>query len=547
MEEGRVEFHQKGMDRVLAELAGAYEPRQAVREFITNSLDAKIKNRVEDITVVLAPQENRIVITDNGIGMDAEKLRSLSYNVGYGEKFGRPDMRGEKALGLLAFGSIGDAMHIISKPEGAGSRSPYNYLRWNLDKGITFKFEEIGSDVVDNCFDGGFSHGTMTVIDHVNPHIMDKVLGVGVLADWFSQLYTPALVGGKVRISVGKRNKRNAPLKMKAVEPIKYRTDTSRQLMNSVMNVAIKNEEVPGELEVLLLVDPNANGSRVGVYSKDVLVYPSLTEVEEFKRNPVFGSGKVSGYVNDRFNKLVLGRDGIDRQRNAFKAWYAQLEKIAAEIGPVVEEHCRVARRCEQDESINEVYGALCKVWQEMGGLSEGCEVCRDKKGVLTNVSGVAPPKGDRGAHRGGGGGKGGDNKIGPGSFITNPNGQAERVVNKNGKNRPFATPQPVPFPIHEAHMRSKLGESLGNTVVYVNESHEDYESRVGCRGTKGEDHIFTRYLIDIMANETANCAVREEERKGLLKGAPSLDVANKVLKHAEAVKYKILTKLGIK
>src|SRR3990167_11175533 len=107
MEDRYVRFHDRGQGRALIELAKQYPPKDAIREFVTNSLDARVPDTVEDILVMVNPSQRRIVISDNGTGMRYEDLVALPTSIGYSKKAGDVDMRGEKALGLLAFGSLG--------------------------------------------------------------------------------------------------------------------------------------------------------------------------------------------------------------------------------------------------------------------------------------------------------------------------------------------------------------------------------------------------------------------------------------------------------
>src|SRR3990172_8560016 len=102
-----VGFHSEGEGRALVELARGYNPKNAVREFVTNSLDARVKDKRVNISLIVDPFDRRVIISDNGCGMTNEELYARALSIGYSEKRGVTDQRGEKALGLLAFGSLG--------------------------------------------------------------------------------------------------------------------------------------------------------------------------------------------------------------------------------------------------------------------------------------------------------------------------------------------------------------------------------------------------------------------------------------------------------
>ena len=108
-------FSNEGQGRALIELAMQYSPKNAIREYVTNGLDARLNGRPENITVALYPNQKKLIISDDGTGIPYDKLMSLPVKIGESGKYGRIDSRGEKALGLLAFGSLGKTMHMLSR------------------------------------------------------------------------------------------------------------------------------------------------------------------------------------------------------------------------------------------------------------------------------------------------------------------------------------------------------------------------------------------------------------------------------------------------
>ncbi len=272
----KVRLSEKGQDRMLIEAAVAYPPKNAVREMVTNAIDARIPDTIEDIHLFIKPSERRLIIQDNGAGISFEDLLLLPERVGDSAKAGKIDKRGEKGLGLLAFGSLGAAMHMISRPIGQDS-SRYGYVRWEKkeNEGILWDDETakmLDSQEIERDFYGNFPNGTQIIIDRIEPHTMDKLLTIANLKEWLPLLYNPAIRKGIVNIYVGKEDKRTRKFKKELLEPIQYKEDSSLTLIDNISQINIDKEDVPGKLEILLFVNPEAAYDKVAVYSKDVLV-----------------------------------------------------------------------------------------------------------------------------------------------------------------------------------------------------------------------------------------------------------------------------------
>lgn len=543
----RARFHEKGEGLALIELARQYPPMHAVREYVTNSLDEAIPGIPIDIAVMANPLDKRMIISDNGNGMTFAKLDSLDSCIGYGDKRNKWDKRGEKALGLLSFGSIGKRLHIITRPFDGKGNSAYFYQMWELNESKgqipTTEPVELTRREVERDFYGNFPHGTRMIIDLVDPHTMENVLTQAALKEWLRKLYTPALRKGIANINLGRLDKRSRGLKAESLEPINYERDSSVLLLDEPdYKVAIKSEGEPSVLELLLFVDPEAAYDKVAVHSKDVLVYESLTELAEFGKSPVWTSGKVSGHINDNFNRLVLGRAGIDRTSNAFKAWYDAIKEIEEEIRPIVESKKKHGRRLKEEGQIKTAFDAFADIWKEFARPDLGEQFARGDGGELLPVDGAEPtkkrqtpgePREPRGTPTG--------RPPGPGTFRHDPSGYQQRVVPRGGA--PIGYPQPVDFNrTGEGHLRKKIVDLGGSPRMLLNETHEDYQIRVDAKNKT----VFVRYLVDLIANESANYEVQMLEMQGRLVGDRT-ETISAILQKEEMFKFRALKRLGIK
>ena len=105
--------------RILALLGQVYDaPEEALKEYVSNSIDAEAQNIIVDVT---ERRDGVVRVLDDGAGMTLEKLRTLPVAVGLSDKAELENKIGEKAIGLLAFHSLGaDALTIWSRSNTSG-------------------------------------------------------------------------------------------------------------------------------------------------------------------------------------------------------------------------------------------------------------------------------------------------------------------------------------------------------------------------------------------------------------------------------------------
>src|SRR3989344_1424173 len=536
--EDMVQFHGQGQGYAIVELSRAYNEKNSIREFVTNSLDARVSGQIEDISVISAPPQRRLIISDNGRGMTENKLFSLPLSVGYSDKRERTDQRGERGMGILGFGSLGEVMHVISRAYDGPINAGYSYVRWELGKnGVKFRTDRLSASDVEQCFGGVFKHGTRVIVDQIGDHVMEKVLTTPALKKWLQKLYAPALRSGIVNMSVGRDDGRRRLVS--PVEAANYLIGSSAPFMDEVLRVPIKNEETPGGLEVVLFLNPDSIGDAVAVYSKDVLVYDSLTQLSELESNLVWNSGKVSGFINDRFNRLVLGRDAIDKNSRTYRAWFETIKEIEDKLRPIVAELSKKGSQRSSTIEIKKAYEAMQDAFKELRKLGLGGSLTRSGEGELVRVIGAQP------VESGGGGGRRGPKTPsgkhpGPGTFVEDESGFEERVVPRGPV--PFGQPQPIDFQISDAHLRSKLEDQLGTPIIYLNSAHSDYKNRQNA----SDKTSFLRYIVELVAKEAASYEIRNNERQGKLVGTTS-DSVREALEKAEFLRFHTLNRLGIK
>src|SRR3989338_905679 len=135
----KVRMPEEGQDWAIMEFSQMYSnrPIDALREYVTNAID-EIYDMNETgglVRIILDPVQSRVMIHDNAVGMTAERLAQLPLAVGTSIKRGKIDKRGEKGLGLISFGSLGERMHIITRTAG---NPVYEHMTYEKDGGKIF-------------------------------------------------------------------------------------------------------------------------------------------------------------------------------------------------------------------------------------------------------------------------------------------------------------------------------------------------------------------------------------------------------------------------
>lgn len=539
------QFSTEGGYRAMLELAKQYDPRNALREYFTNGLDALLPSNEREIGIAIIPERKRLIITDNGRGMSKEKLASLPYSIGESEKQGMVDKRGEKGLGLLAFASISDRATFVSRSQGD---IDYHSLMLEVkgnQKIMTDDVVALSDSQVKSFYGIQFSRGTSVILDNINPEMMEKFFTVHNVRNLLTRLYTPALENGVI-MKVGKVGKGQRIL-FDYAKPLEFDGEVLHELD---MQAGVDDEENPLILEGRLFFNPEGTGDKVLVYSKDVLVYGNIMDIPNLERNKFWGCGKLGGYINDNFSKLRLGRDGLDMNTRQFRAWMESLQKIENSLKDVVEDKMKRIPRERETATIKAVWETLGKVYGELPLSDTKGRPLLIKAGVSgnpTRVIGASPleeriiprdivkpitPKEPS---------DGGNGKTG-GTYVADPTGDEIKVKPK--KNR-FALNYPVPtnFAVAESHKRSKLDVRLGTPTIYINTNHPDYKLRSGTNAVKTEDSML-RYVAYLCSKEVATAEVVLTAKSKVVSTEEALvQVSTK----AEELNFAVLRALKIK
>jgi hypothetical protein len=324
---------------IIRELA-SYSSPDAVREYVTNAVDnllvSRLKRNVIHVLFDTSAKRQgmsypRLVIQDGGTGFSWQKLNDVPGSVGVSEKRGDDYTRGEKAIGLWAYGSFNDhtRMTIQTRPhtsvenaeviygihsnEAQSSRlargmnahlsqrktdggNPYYVAEWPSMAELTRGEEVITSTVRENELRprGGFDHGTRIVIGGVPKGKIDYLRKN--LPRSLQTTYHPLLAGGSIEIYVG--NTTDA----KSQKPVKPITFNGEPIFEDTITIQYEGEdgvERRGKMEFHIYYTEDTASGPVNMYSKGVLVTPVTTGFETSTDG--FAAPEITGFGDENF------------------------------------------------------------------------------------------------------------------------------------------------------------------------------------------------------------------------------------------------------
>ena len=472
--DGKIEIGD--LDNVLKLLGEVYDdPRDALAEFITNSIDAKATNiRVE---INKKSGNPYVCISDNGFGMDEKELERVATNIGLSIKKFDPETVGEKGIGILGYTNFGDHMKIVSRMKSSKTHSLFI-------RGSQWEIKEEGEREV---------AGTDVYIYGIDPK--RRIISQGRVLEYCKDKFRQYLSGEEIKlyISDGKRPTRVMPDLYKG-EPFPI----------------FERETDYGVVKFSLYILPPRWGrsAKVFVYRKGVLVIDNISQMDEFESD-VWKKNRVQGEINVDFCDITSGRSGFIRDER-FEAFVEAVKGIEANLKEYIK---------EEDEKIRSkvdkvIYKQLNRVFNKV--LDELKDFEKFKVQVMSRSGDEA--KGERT-----------DVKT------SNPNGKSARTK-RNGKSvvTPGKEPirrklgtgfnwNPVPFEDYP-EMRSRLDPVY--RAILINTIHPDYKEVMD----SPEGKIF--YLLRLTAKELALFNYREVKPEILLEKAVGLEIyAEKILR----------------
>lgn len=487
-----------------------YGPQEAVREYVTNALDAiklarkeGYRGRTGIVTIGHSIAGRTIRVDDDARGMNETALRALPESVWDSAKRGGYIGAGEKGIGLLAFGSVGDSVSIISR-DGPGA---YNHLRFEKDERgsqtiVVPSFERVSEQMMDEFYSGGFEHGTRVIMS-VSPIHLRGRLAPRALERFMQQTYAPLLMRGNPSIWFDEEGKN-----LKQLEGPSYKGELL--VSGTIPFVAgTKGAPVDGSAQIYLMLDSDSDRGAIALHERDVRIWESLAGQEErLDGLKLWTCPHVFGFVNTTGLVTTQDRDGIVRENRGYNNFLEHVvQHLETLYGPRIAAQTDSLRELTQRKLIRKAYDLVINAYDASG------EPLNKQVRIHTHPPGsVTPPQpGNKGTHHGGRGGQGG--------------GTRKRVC-------PQIPIKVREFDTNNDHLRVRLDEMLEEPVIAINSAHSAYREAASAGG-----NVHTNYLRECIAYGIASVEMREAlEKQGKFSGAGVVDVAHEVHTRAQNI-----------
>jgi hypothetical protein len=311
-----------GVFEVLAHVCRSHQ--EAVKQFVENSADAIQQLSTDEgrISVILEylPSENehhgrtlkRILVADNGIGMDREKMKSILQRIGDSEKV-QMALRGEKGIGILAFSLVAEELHLASTvADGVPSSCVVLKRSW-LKTGQ--------AQIVERCPRHTHAErGTIAYLEDILPEIADKLTKEG-LKEYLGREFASDLRQGLYAMAISDGHG------FEPVPPQRYR---GIKAMSSTISLA-RLGTVHVELHVLPWEMADAT---VSLYGRGGTRICLLTDLDDFKALPWIDK-RLEGYVRCDHLKRTADKTAVV-QEQVYQAFVAGLRGIEPEIKDMI-------------------------------------------------------------------------------------------------------------------------------------------------------------------------------------------------------------------
>ena len=426
---------------ILNLLGGVYnDPRDALKEYVANSLDADATSIVVDLS---QRKNGTLEVRDDGTGMDEQKLRLVPEKVGLSDKLLLESRIGEKAIGILAFHSLGADSLVLWSRTDAKPADPH-----------CLRFKKGDPNPVLDPDDETRMHpwlksmsGTAARVQGM-PSDVARVLTIDKVRDHLGRLYREVLRRRNVSIVVNEGKKSEHV----TMESFKGNAFWMRDLLTRY-----------GRIELALYVLPSPSDRRIEVFCKGQRVC-GLADVDDRFRTTLWSSGQVHGDVSADFLKPTTGRTGFARN-HALTAFVEKLYGIETELQQAVDLEVKTHRTEQDREMQRDLNNSFLRAILQLRtlGWSPVEALVRSRQGEIKGT-GVDVALGVKVKHQGRRRGHKGIRS----QVVQDTNGE-QRAVTGAGIN----FEQRV-FDSQEAHLRSKFDHR--QSLIVINQGHPDYK-----------------------------------------------------------------------
>jgi Histidine kinase-, DNA gyrase B-, and HSP90-like ATPase len=311
-----------GVFEVLAHVCRSHQ--EAIKQFVENSADAIQQLSTDEgrISIMLEYQPSgnehqgrtlsRILVADNGIGMDRGKMKAILQRIGDSEKV-QMALRGEKGIGILAFSLVAEELHLASTvADGVPSSCVVLKRHW-LKTGQ--------AKIAGRCPRHTHSErGTIAYLEGILPEIADKLTKDG-LKEYLGREFASDLRQGLYAMAISD-GRGFEPVPPQRYRGIKAMADTIS--LGRLGAVHVDLHVLPWEM----------SDATVSLYGRGGTRICLLTDLDDFKAMPWIDK-RLEGYVRCDHLKRTADKTAVV-QEQVYQAFVAALRKVEPQIKEMI-------------------------------------------------------------------------------------------------------------------------------------------------------------------------------------------------------------------
>ncbi len=375
----KITYDIPNIHKVIKLLANVYsDPRDALTEFLINSLDAGA-DRV-NITIKKG-KINRIVINDNGFGMDDVEMERIVKNIGNSIKANPHELKkrkidfqqviGHMGIGILSYQSFCKKVTFISKSQSTAET-------WKMVLEINKEDATIDkANLNENKLLINPKNGTTVILYDIDYEIM-KLFSATFLKQYLEKNLTGILRRNPKLKIVIRDNKSEFLLKPLAFTGIPFSK-------NSIHTTSGK------EVRLNIFILPTGTADDIKLSTKGKVVVKEIIRLPEFQHSPWI-DGILHGIIEADFLDVAPTRSDYLRNNlfNEFVSSLTQMEEKLKEEIELAKKENNIEKRTEVLKKLN---NAVTKALYEM--RFDGAKVdVSDSNGKLirSKLDGSPPP-----------------------------------------------------------------------------------------------------------------------------------------------------------
>ncbi|GEM_PF-2221558 len=484
----KVEYNIPNVGKIIKLLANVYsDPRDALTEFIINSLDAGAK-RIR--IMIRNAKTNSIIVMDDGHGMDVSDMKRIIRNIGNSIKTDADELKrreidakqviGHMGIGILGYQSFSEKAIFISKTKG--SRDVWEMVLSKEDDRVPIK-KVTESESLQFI---GDESGTTIKLLYIPRDIM-KLFSLTFLNQYLEKSLSELLRKRKDVKIILQDNKHYVEVKPLSFSGIPFSK-------NFVRTVDGK------EIGINIYIQSSGTKDDVRIATKGKVVVKEIIRLPEFQHSPWI-DGVLHGVIDADFLEVAPTRGDYIRDENFVKFVYAikNIEHL------LLEEIQKVINESNSQKRIDMVKKLRNAVSKALNDLEfEGSTVkVTDSKGKSSRgiIEGSPPPI----------------------EHTDNPRQEKHYRVNNNIKKRLLRTRNRSGLNLKWDHLGNPYLHSTlreGGLIV-VNEDAEDYMRIRKTQSLRKE----LSYLVKIVAKELSKYNNPKADIDTVMESSISLEI----------------------